>query len=247
MILLRSLVFNVTALICNLGFFILMLPAFVLPYPQFMAVVGKTWMRMTLFLFHNIIGVEREVRGRENLPVSEGYIVAAKHQSAWETMAVAYEVPFPTWILKRELMWVPLFGWYLKKVELIPINRGKRSKVVFEMNKCAHERIAQGRQVMIFPEGTRRPVDAPPDYKSGVAHLYDELKVQCVPVAHNAGLCWPKRGFVKHPGKIVMEILPPIPAGLGRREFFTRLQNDIETASNRLLVEGREYQKRLST
>ncbi len=242
MLFLRSLIFNILALLSNLLLFIVMLPALLLPYRVFIILVGKTWMRMTLWLFHTIIGVEREVRGHENIPKSGGYIVASKHQSAWETMAVAYEFPFPTWILKRELMWVPIFGWHLKKAELIPIDRGQRSKVIRAMNDWAHKRISQGRQVMIFPEGTRRPVGAPPEYKIGVAHLYAELEVACVPVAHNAGLCWPKKGFIKYPGKIIMEIMPPIPPGLDKKEFFALLQNKIEQASDRLIEEGRAAQ-----
>jgi 1-acyl-sn-glycerol-3-phosphate acyltransferase len=247
MLFIRSLLFNTLALIANIVFFTLLLPTLMLPYPTYMRLIGKNWMRMTLWLFKTIIGVEHEVRGRENIPKSGGYMVAVKHQSAWETMAVAYEFPYPTWILKRELMWVPIFGWHLKKTEQIPINRGKKSQVMREMNACAHERIAQGRQVMIFPEGTRRPIGAPPDYKSGVCHLYAELKVPCVLVAHNAGLCWPKRGFLKYPGKIIMNILPPLPAGLDKRVFLERVQNQIEEASNRLIEEGQLYQRKLNT
>jgi 1-acyl-sn-glycerol-3-phosphate acyltransferase len=116
-----------------------------------------------------------------------------------------------------------------------------------DMNACAHERIAQGRQVMIFPEGTRRPVGAPPEYKSGVCHLYAELNVPCVLVAHNAGLCWPKRGFLKYPGKIIMDILPALPAGLDKRVFLEKVQNQIETATNRLIEEGQLYQRKLNT
>ncbi|MBY0613359.1 MAG: 1-acyl-sn-glycerol-3-phosphate acyltransferase [Beijerinckiaceae bacterium] len=244
MLFIRSLIFNTVALIANLLFFIVMLPGLLLPYRLFIRIVGKSWMRMTLWLFHTTIGVRYEVRGLENLPPSGGYIVASKHQSAWETMAVAYLVPYPTWILKRELMWVPIFGWHLKKAELIPINRGQRAAVMRSMNACAHERIAQGRQVMIFPEGTRRPVGAPPEYKIGVAHLYAELGVACVPVAHNAGLCWPKKGFLKYPGKITIEIMPAIAPGLDKKAFFALLQTTIETASDRLIEEGRAYQRR---
>ena len=244
MLFLRSLLFNVLALTSNLLFFTLMLPALLLPYPTFIRVVGHTWMRMTLWLFHTIIGVGYELRGGANIPASGGYIVASKHQSAWETMAVAHLVPYPTWILKRELMWVPIFGWHLKKAELIPIDRGQRSKVIRSMNAWAHKRIAQGRQVMIFPEGTRRPVGAPPDYKIGVAHIYAELGVACLPVAHNAGLCWPKKGFIKYPGKITVEVLPPIPPGLDKKVFFERLRTTIETASDRLIDEGRAAQSR---
>ncbi len=245
MLFIRSLIFNVVALLSNLIFFLVMIPTLLLPYERFMVVTGKSWMVMTLWLFRKIIGVEFEVRGRENIPATGGYLVASKHQSAWETMAVAYEFPFPTWVLKRELMWVPLFGSYLKAVELIPINRGQRSKVMREMNELANIRIQQGRQVMIFPEGTRRAVGAPPEYKIGVAFLYDALKVPCIPVAHNAGLCWPKRGFIKRPGKITMEILPAIPANLDRKVFFQQLQDVIEASANRLIEEGLAYQQAL--
>jgi len=248
MLFFRSLIFNSVALFVNLAFFTMMLPALLLPYHAFMRIVGKPWMAMTLWLFHKIIGVEYELRGTENIPAAgTGYIVASKHQSAWETMAVARIFPYPTWILKRELMWIPIFGWHLKKAELIPINRGKRGKVLLEMNRIAHQRIEEGRQVMIFPEGTRRSVGAPPDYKIGVAHIYAELGVSCVPVAHNAGLCWPRKGFIKYPGKITVEILPLIPAGLRKREFFRLLQDTIETASNRLVAEALDAQDRSAT
>jgi 1-acyl-sn-glycerol-3-phosphate acyltransferase len=237
MILIRSGLFNVALYVCNALFFVVMLPALALSYPRFMVVVGKPWMHMNMWLFSRIVGVTYEVRGRENLP-SGGYMVAANHQSAWETMGIAREVPFPTYVLKQELLNVPLFGWYLKRAELIPINRGKGAAVLKEMNDRAKETVDKGRQVMIFPEGTRKDIGSEPNYKFGVAYLYEVLNLPCVPVAHNAGVCWPRKGFLKHAGKITVEILPPIPAGLPRDVFFEEIQKLLIGASERLVREG---------
>jgi 1-acyl-sn-glycerol-3-phosphate acyltransferase len=240
MLFLRSLVFNVLFILNNAVWFILSLPMLLAPYRFFIDRVAHPWARSNLWLFYRVIGVTLDVRGQEHLPAQgTGALVAAKHQSAWETLFLAQAVDGPTYILKRELMFVPLFGFYLKKVRSVPINRGKGSAVLADMNSAAKEAIAQGRQLLIFPEGTRRAVGAEPHYKYGIAHLYRETGVACTPIAHNAGLFWPRRGFVKRPGHLIVEILPPIPAGLDRDTFFARVQHDIETATNRIVAEAR--------
>ncbi len=237
MLLARSILFNIAFVLNNTAWFVLSLPALLLPYRTFIDSVAHRWARSNMWLFSAIIGVDVEVRGAENLPRG-GAIVAAKHQSAWETLFLSAALPGPTYILKRELMYVPLFGFYLWKVRSVPINRGKGSAVLAQMNAAARAAIGEGRQIVIFPEGTRRPVGAAPQYKYGVAHLYAETGAPCVPVAHNAGAFWPRRGFVKRPGRLIVEVMPPIPPGLDRDVFFARVRDEIETASNRLASEA---------
>ena len=187
-------------------------------------------------------GIKVEVRGRENLP-DGGFIAAMKHQSAWETVALIPLFRSPTFILKRELRWIPIFGWYTAKFKQIPINRGKRSEALAAMMLAAKEAIAEKRQILIFPEGTRRPAGAEPKYKFGIAHLYRDLKCPVVPIAHNAGLYWPRASWKVYPGTVIVEILPPIEPGLAPNAFYERMVTDIETASDRLIEEARTARK----
>jgi 1-acyl-sn-glycerol-3-phosphate acyltransferase len=240
MLFLRSLVFQVLFVLNNLLWFVLALPTLLLPKEKFFPLVLHNWCWSNVKLHAFICGVKYEIRGKEHVPKDgSGYIVAAKHQSAWETFALTAHVPSPRYILKRELMWVPLFGFYLMRTGQVPINRGSRSEAIAAMNKAAELAIRDGGQLVIFPEGTRRPVDAPPSYKMGVAHLYAALDRPVLPVAINAGVFWPRRTFLKYPGTIVLEFLPMIPAGLPKEEFHARLQETIETATNRLVAAGK--------
>ncbi|MGD9768351.1 MAG: lysophospholipid acyltransferase family protein, partial [Pseudolabrys sp.] len=131
------------------------------------------------------------------------------------------------------------FGWYTWKAGMIAVNRGRGSHALAAMNASARKELARNRQIIIFPEGTRRAPGAEPRYKYGVAHLYAGLNTPCLPVALNSGLFWPRRSFRRYPGTIRVEILDPIPPGLGRDAFFERMQEQIETATARLIAEGR--------
>jgi len=142
-------------------------------------------------------------------------------------------------ILKRELQWIPIFGWLTIKGRMVPVYRGGGSQALAAMIERARIELADNRQLIIFPEGTRRPAGAEPRYKFGVAHLYAAGGVPCVPIALNSGLFWPRRSLRRFPGTVVAEILDPIPPGLDKDTFFARLQNDIETATARLIAEGR--------
>jgi 1-acyl-sn-glycerol-3-phosphate acyltransferase len=238
MIFVRSLIFNVVFVLNNVIWFIACLPALLLPRKTFFLWVLHPWCWSNLKLHGWICGVRMEFRGRENLPEG-GFILASKHQSAWETMALAASVPEPRYILKRELLWVPLFGFYLMRTGQVAINRGKRAEAIAGMNRAAALAVKEGGQLLIFPEGTRRPVDAEPSYKMGVAHMYDALGVPAVPVAINAGVFWPRRTFLKYPGTIVMEFLPPIPPGMEKQAFLALLQDRIETATDTLVAAGK--------
>jgi 1-acyl-sn-glycerol-3-phosphate acyltransferase len=236
MLVLRSLLFNVAFYVNLVFWLIILLPWMLLPRRTFLSGV-KLWARSSLWLLRVIAGTTIEVRGQEKIP-SGGFLVASKHQSLWETFAL---VPFfddPAFILKRELMWIPFFGWYAWKSGSVPVNRKAGSQALIQMTAQAREEAKHGRQIIIFPEGTRRPPGAPPAYKFGVAHLYQNLRVVCLPIALNSGLYWPRRRFIRRPGTIRVEILDPIPPGLPRDAFFRTMQDAIETASDRLLAEG---------
>lgn len=234
---LRSALFNVLFYANLILWMLAALPTLVLPR-RILRDVAAAWARSSLWLLRVVAGTKVEWRGMEHLSPG-GLIVAAKHQSMWETFALYPLFADCAFILKRELMWIPFFGWYLWKSDMIPVNRGARSAALADMNRDAREKLARGRQVLIFPEGTRRPVGAEPRYKWGAIQIYDEGERPMVPVALNSGLFWPRRKFLRKPGTIVVEFLEPIPPGLPREEAFERMRAVIETATDRLVAEGR--------
>jgi len=193
--------------------------------------------RTELWLLKTIVGTGLEVRGKEKLPKG-ACLVASKHQSAWETFALIPLFRDPAYLMKRELFWIPFHGWFSYKFKMIPVDRDKGPAALRRMLAEAKTRAAAGREIIIFPEGTRRAPGAPPDYKTGVFLLYEALGIPCVPVALNSGLFWPRRSLKRYPGTIIVEFLDPIPPGLSKREFLPRLQATIETASNRLIAEA---------
>ena len=166
--------------------------------------------------------------------------MAGKHQSVWETFAILPCLDDPCMVLKRELSWIPFFGWFIFKFRMIRLERGAGSVALRKLLARGVEELAAGRQIVIMPEGTRQAPDAPPAYKPGAAALYGTLGCACLPFAVNSGLFWPRRKFLRYPGTIVLEFLPLIPAGLPRKAFQERLQTDIETATAKLVAEGRQ-------
>jgi 1-acyl-sn-glycerol-3-phosphate acyltransferase len=233
---LRSVAFNVCFYLNTLVFLIIALPTFFLPF-QAIVEVAKAWGRVNLVLLRVIAGVNFELRGREKIPHG-AVIVAAKHQSAWETFALLHLFDSPTFIMKRELQWIPIFGWLTIKGRMVAINRGAGSQALATMAERARVELARGRQLIIFPEGTRRPVGAEPRYKHGVSYLYAAEGVPCLPVALNSGVFWPRRSNLRRPGTVVVEILDPIPPGLDKDVFIKRLQDEIETTTARLVGEA---------
>lgn len=179
-------------------------------------------------------GVRVEVRGREHIPAGAA-LVAPKHQCMLDVFAQFTWLPATAFVMKKELAWIPWFGWYGKKAGAIVIDREGSSKTMRQVIREGKERFGWGAQVVIFPEGHRQPIGAPPDYKPGIAALYRELDVPVCPVATNAGEHWSNKGLKLKPGLIVYEYLPPIPPGLKRAEFMRRLEEQIETASAKLL------------
>ena len=236
-ILLRSIAFNVLFYLNTAIYLIVALPTFFMPYRAVLA-VAKSWSRTNLVLLRVVAGVDYEIRGLEKMPKGP-IIVAAKHQSAWETFALLPLFSSPTFIMKRELQWIPIFGWLTIKGRMVPVDRGAGSTALAAMTERARIELADNRQLIIFPEGTRRPPGAEPRYKYGVAQLYAAEGVPCVPIALNSGLFWPRRSIRRLPGTVIVEVLAPIMPGLDKDEFFERLKNELETATARLIEEGR--------
>ncbi|MGE4372351.1 MAG: lysophospholipid acyltransferase family protein [Xanthobacter sp.] len=238
MTVLRSLLFQIAFYLATLFYMLLFLP--LLPFLSRHALHRsgvRLWLNTTAFLLRMLCGVREDISGLENMP--EGpLLIAAKHQSAWETIALLKLFRDPAFILKRELMQIPIFGWYLKKMGMIPVDRSAGPSALRDMAKRARAAAEEGRQILIFPEGTRRAPGASPDYKPGAAYLYAILKAPCLPIALNSGLYWPRRALRRRPGTIRVDVLPVIPPGLTRTAFSTRLEHDIESASNRLLQIG---------
>lgn len=195
---------------------------------------ARVWARGVLAALRLLVGIKVEVRGPERLPPGP-CLVASKHQGMLDTLVAVKLAEDPCIVLKKSLMWVPIFGWYCWKVRMIPIDRAGGSQTIRHMVGAAREALALGRQVVIYPEGTRRAPGAEPAYKGGIGVLYKELDVACIPLATNSGRVWPTHGLLKHPGVAVFEILPPIAPGLSRQVFMQRLEQALEQASLALL------------
>jgi 1-acyl-sn-glycerol-3-phosphate acyltransferase len=236
MVFLRSLAFNVFFYAHTIFWLFALLPTEVLPRSVFWWAVGR-WSKINRWAITAIGGVRVEIRGLDNLPKG-GALLAAKHQSTFETVSLIDFLYRPSFVMKKELQRIPLFGWYTVKGEQISVDRAAGRAALADMTDRARVEAARGRQILIFPEGTRRPAGAEPHYKHGIAHLYEHLGVPLVPVALNSGLFWGRHDFLRHPGTLVVEFLPPIPPGRDAEEVFAELQVAIETASDRLIAEA---------
>jgi len=235
-IIVRSLVFNALFYVNTALWLIAALPTFFMPYRAIIE-VAKAWGRFNRALTRMVAGIDYEIRGAEKIPRGP-VIVAAKHQSAWETFALLSLFDNPTFIIKRELQWIPIFGWFTIKGRMVPVQRGAGSQALNNMIERARIELSRNRQLVIFPEGTRRAPGAEPRYKYGVAQLYAAEGVPCIPIALNSGLFWPRRSLRRNPGTILVEVLDPILPGLDKDVFLERLKNEIETATARLIAES---------
>ncbi len=238
MILLRSALFYVFFWTWNACFLTLCLPLIIAP-PAVTYRLGRLWVRVILLGLRIICGLEYELRGLEHLP-KPPYLLASKHQSAWDTLIIALLDGQPSLVLKAELILVPIFGWFLARAGMIPVDRAGGAKALKAMLAKARPVRDQGRPIVIFPEGTRTPVGQKRPYHPGVAALYKDLGIPVAPVALNSGLFWARRSFLKRPGRILFEVLPAIEPGLDRKVFLARLQDRIEEASERLRQEAEE-------
>ncbi len=197
------------------------------------------WLSCEMWAMGAVAGVRFEVRGRENLPPGPA-ILASKHQSAWETGIFYLLVSDPAYVLKKELNWLPFYGWLLKRVEMVAVDRSAGASALKSMIRQSRRALDKKRHVIIFPEGTRGAPGTKGYYQPGVAALDRAFDQPVGPVALNSGLYWPRRSFLKHPGTIIIEFLPAMPKGLERKSFMAELENRIETATNRLLEEAAE-------
>jgi 1-acyl-sn-glycerol-3-phosphate acyltransferase len=234
---LRSALFNVVFYVNLAVFLIGGFLFFFTPRPWSVRAL-QVWGQTSVWWLERIVGTRMEVRGREHIP-EEGCIIAGKHQSAWDTFAILPLLRDPAVVMKRELMVIPFYGWFSMKFRMIGIDRSAGAGALKRMVAEAREAVGQGRHLLIFPEGSRRAPDAPPDYKPGASAIYLGTGVPCVPFGLNSGLFWPRRQFIRRPGTIIVEFLPAIPPGLNRRAFEQRLEADIEGVTRRLVAEGR--------
>jgi len=227
MMLFRSLVFNIFLYTGIVFVFLVALPTLFLP-SKFTLLFGKFLGHYVIFIVRFLLNTKVEVKGIENIPKTEKFFVASAHQSMFETFALQAILDFPIFILKKELLKIPLFGLYLKKIKSIEIVRNTTTKDNLNFfEKVATVVKVENRPLLIFPQGTRVKTDEIVPFKKGVGRIYEALNISCVPIALNSGNVWPKRGIIKHPGKITVSLLEPIKPGLNRDEFIKNIENKI--------------------
>ena len=208
-------------------------PALLMPHRYAMAVI-RLWAHTVLFGLRWLAGIRVVVTGLEYRPTGAA-LLAGKHQGMLDIVAPFTFLDDPCFVLKKELMPLPFFGWFAWKTKMIAVDRAAHSKALKDMVRQTRVRLTEGRQILIFPEGTRTQPGQPGDYKPGVAAIYRDLDAPCHLMATDSGRCWPAKGFIYRPGVVTFAFLPPLPAGLKRAEFMARLEAEIETASMGLL------------
>ncbi len=243
----RSLLFNVlfygvwTPLVCTAGLPLLLFGR------QWALRVARFYTDGVYVLEKYILGLDYEVRGMEHRPpAGTPYLVAAKHMSAYETIKIFRLFLDPTIILKRELLSLPLFGWYLRGLDVLAIDRGRSGQASASLLSGAKKMREQNRAIVIFPQGTRVAPDTTVQekpYKAGIMKLYGELNLPILPVAMNSGVYWPRNSFWKKPGKVIFEFLPPIPPGVPSEDVMKMIEEQIETHSRALIDEARAGNK----
>lgn len=236
MLWLRSVAFNFLFYMMTIVMVLLAVPCLFLPRRCAQWTI-TLWAYMTLGLLRVVAGTGYELRGLQHIPPG-GCLIAAKHHSMWDTIIFSIFLDDPAFVLKRELLQIPFYGWYVYKAGMIAVDRSAGASAIRNLVGQSRKAIEAGRPIIIFPEGTRMAPGATPDYKPGIAALYRQLDVPCVPVAVNSGIFWPRRKFLRKPGTIVLECLPPIPPGLDRESFMRELETAIEGTTNKLLAEG---------
>lgn len=234
MILLRSIVFVVWFYITMAFWGLLYMPAVALGHDRFIWHSMRGWGKATIWGLKWIVGVTIALEGLEHLPKGAA-LIASKHQTALDTVLPAQFLSAPVFVVKKELIKMPVFGFYMK-YGMIPVDREAHAKALKDMLRAARTVIAKGRQIVIYPEGTRQELDAPPDYKPGIAALYKDLGLPVTPIALNTGLVWKPNGIIRRPGHVTIKILPAIPAGLPREQFMAELERVIESESQALLA-----------
>ena len=229
-----SLLFNIGNFVWSAVMHIVCIPLLIAP-ASWVWKAGHLWIDGTFLLLRICCGIRYREIGLENLPQGPA-IIAAKHQSTWETMFLSRRLNQPAFVLKKELLMIPLFGWFMQKIGMIAVDRSGKATALKKMVKDAGDAFAAGRQIIIFPEGTRVAPGHHRAYQPGIAALYGQLNVPVIPVALNSGLFWGRKAFVKKPGTILVQYLPPIDPGLNRKAFMAELEARLEPAAEGLLA-----------
>ncbi len=233
MILLRSIFFVIWFYGAMTFWGLLYMPAVLMGHDRYIWLSMRGWGKATIWGLRRICNVRINIEGSEHLPTGPA-LIASKHQAALDTVLPAQFVSEPVFVVKRELIDTPIFGFYMKR-GMIPVDRDAHAKALKDMLRAARAAIAKGRQIVIYPEGTRQEFDAAPDYKPGIAAMYRDLNLPVTPIALNTGLCWPPNGILRKPGTVTLKILPAIPAGLSREDFMRELESRIESECQALL------------
>ena len=232
-VLLRSLAYSLIQLVVTPFYYLIALSTF--PFPpltRYRVISG--WARLMVWLAEHICGIRYQVIGAENIP-AEPCIVLAKHESAWETLVFQVILPPQVWVLKRELLWVPFLGWGLALLSPIAIDRRDGRRALRQMLEQGRERLQQGFCIIVFPEGTRSAPASRGIYQAGGAWLATQTGARVLPIAHNAGDCWPRNSFIKRPGLITVAIAPPLRAqGESASELMRRVETWIESETQRI-------------
>lgn len=231
---LRSLLFNIQMYVAMVVLAIVFLIPMIL-HPKGAILAAKVYCRWVIWTARWMVGIKVEIRGT---PPTDQVVVAAKHQSFFDIIVIFAQMPWPKFIMKRELLYAPILGQYAYRLGCVPVNRGKGALAVKKMVKDVESGAAYPGQLVIYPQGTRVPAGQIRPYKVGTAMLYQETGQACVPVALNIGVFWPKRGVMRYPGTAVVEFMDPIEPGLSVSEFMQRLENAIEPRSNELMAEA---------
>ncbi|MEQ1617004.1 MAG: lysophospholipid acyltransferase family protein [Terricaulis sp.] len=234
MIFLRSLIFVIWFYLSMAAWGLAYMPAILMGYDRFIWHAMRGWGKATIWGLRWICGVRISFEGLEHLPPPGPALFASKHQATLDTVLPVQFVAEPVFPVKYELINIPVFGFYMKR-GMIPLKRETHAAALKSLVRTAREQIAKGRQIVIYPEGTRQELDAPPDYKPGIAAMYRDLNLPVTPIALNTGLCWKPSGITRKPGHVTIKVLPPIPAGLSREEFMARLEHAIESESQAML------------
>lgn len=234
----RSIIFNIFFFAGSLFWSIVLLPTLVLPKEKCSHIVGTVYGGYMTLIERYILGLKLEIRGEENLPKSGAYIIAAKHQSAYETLKLPFsgKLGYPAIILKRELTRIPIYGWYFWGMGQIAIDRGSAKESLDSIVRGCKKNLSAGRSVIIFPQGTRTAVGAQKPYKAGIAKVYRDTDATIVPMALNSGVFWGRNAFFKKGGTVTFEFLSPIPPGLPPLQMMEQLEKVIEEATDRLVA-----------
>ena len=228
----RSILFYLLLSLWTIFLGILCLPYLLLP-SQYLDKPVRLWIVGIFFLLRYVCNISHEIQGKENIP-SYSILVTSKHQSAFETLALFYYLPKSIFIHKKQLFFIPIFGQYLKKINMISIDRKGGAGTMRQMLQKTSEKIIEGFSVIIFPEGTRKKPGDKPNYKSGFVGVYNRANIEILPVAVNSGKYWPKHTFVKNPGCIIIKFLPKIDSNIDKEKILTLVENQIEKATNEI-------------